>query len=157
MTGQARGARWLFLSIVLGLSTALASCDKQNAPATVATGRTTAELDATVAQLEATVKQLETTVAALKASQAKWVLWQTSETLSVSIGIAGPSQPKPVDAYATKDACLQSGEEAVLRVLQRGEGQQVDALSFRYGNQFVTYRVTMRCLPDSIDMRGPKQ
>ncbi len=156
MTGQARGARWLFLSIVLGLSTALASCDKQSASPKASNTRTMAEMDAAISTLEATVKGLEAALVRLDASQPKWVLWQTMEVIAPAMGV-GPAQPKPFDAFANKDTCLQAGEDAVVEVLKRGEGQAVTALSYRVVGQYSINLITLRCLPESLDLRGPKK
>lgn len=149
-------ARYTVAAIAVALLAMLSSCDKLNPAAKASNTRTMAEMDAAISTLEATVKGLEAALVRLDASQPKWVLWQTMEVIAPAMGV-GPAQPKPFDAFANKDTCLQAGEEVVLEVLKKGEGQAVSALSYRIGSQFSINLVTLRCLPESLDLRGPKK
>ena len=73
-------------------------------------------------------------VATSATAECAWVLWAWSPTAPTAF----PNRYEPLGAYATQRACLAAQESG-----------------FSYGHQ-VGQKSLVRCLPDTVDPRGPK-
>ncbi len=82
-------------------------------------------------------------------AECAWVLWQHM--------IRVEPQPKPlgttpISAYGSKDECEQAGRREVQAAVAHGNWSSSDGLGVRIADVIAEYR----CLPDTVDPRGPK-
>ncbi len=82
-------------------------------------------------------------------AECAWVLWQHM----IRVGPQpAPLGTTPISAYASKDECEQAGRREVRAAVAHGNWSSSDGLGVRIADVIAEYR----CLPDTVDPRGPK-
>jgi hypothetical protein len=89
-------------------------------------------------------------LAASAAAECAWVLWQHTIRVEPQPQSLGTT---PISAYASKDECEQAGRHEVQAAVAHGHRSSSDGLGVRIADVIAEYR----CLPDTIDPRGPKE
>jgi hypothetical protein len=82
-------------------------------------------------------------------AECAWVLWQ--HTIRVDPK-PEPLGATPISAYASKEECEQAGRHEVQAAVAHGSRSSSDGLGVRIADMIAEYR----CLPDTVDPRGPK-
>src|SRR5712664_2253428 len=89
------------------------------------------------------------TLATSAFAECAWVLWQNTIRVEPQ---PEPLGTAPISAYASKDECEQAGRHEVQVAVAQGNRSSSDGLGVRIADMIAEYR----CLPDTVDPRGPK-
>jgi hypothetical protein len=81
-------------------------------------------------------------------AECAWVLWQNTTRVGPQ---PQPLGTTPISAYTSKDECEQAGRHEVQAAVAHGNRSSSDGLGVRIADVIAEYR----CLPDTIDPRGP--
>ena len=82
-------------------------------------------------------------------AECAWVLWQRAIRVEPQ---PEPLGTTPISAPASKDECEQAGRHEVQPAVAQGNRSSSDGLGVRITDMIAEYR----CLPDTVDSRGPK-
>jgi hypothetical protein len=82
-------------------------------------------------------------------AECAWVLWQRAIRVEPQ---PEPLGTVPISAYASKDECERAGRHEVQAAVALGHRSSSDGLGVRIDDMIAEYR----CLPDTVDPRGPK-